>query len=119
MPEVPLVSEREPAAREVEALLRRSRALGADKRVTNYGGGNTSCKAEQIDPVTGAPRDVLWVKGSGGDLGTLTREGLSALDLDRMRALKRQYNGQEHEDEMVALLEQCRLSGAAPSIDTA
>ncbi len=107
----------EPVTSEIDALLARSRALGADKRVTNYGGGNTSCKAAEVDPVTGDSRDVLYVKGSGGDLGTLTAEGLSALALDRIRALKQRFAGDD--DAMVELLEHCWLRGSAPSIDTA
>jgi rhamnulose-1-phosphate aldolase/alcohol dehydrogenase len=106
---------------EVDALVARSHALGADPRVTNYGGGNTSCKAAVVDPVTGAATDVLYVKGSGGDLGTLRPEGLATLRLDRVRALRGVYRGVAHEDEMVDAFEHCRWAGggAAPSIDTA
>jgi rhamnulose-1-phosphate aldolase/alcohol dehydrogenase len=106
---------------EVEALVERSHALGADPRVTNYGGGNTSCKATVDDPVTGEPSDVLYVKGSGGDLGTLGPDGLATLRLDRVRALRAVYRGVDHEDEMVAAFDHCRwgTGGAAPSIDTA
>ena len=106
---------------EVDALVARSHALGADPRVTNYGGGNTSCKAAVVDPVTGAETDVLYVKGSGGDLGTLRPEGLATLRLDRVRALRGVYRGVDHEDEMVDAFEHCRWAGggAAPSIDTA
>ncbi len=106
---------------EVDALVARSHALGADPRVTNYGGGNTSCKAAVVDPVTGAATDVLYVKGSGGDLGTLRPEGLATLRLDRVRALRGVYRGVDHEDEMVEAFEHCRWAGggAAPSIDTA
>jgi rhamnulose-1-phosphate aldolase/alcohol dehydrogenase len=106
---------------EVEALVERSHALGSDPRVTNYGGGNTSCKATVTDPVTGEPSEVLYVKGSGGDLGTLQPEGLATLRLDRVRALRRVYRGVDHEDEMVAAFDHCRwgTGGAAPSIDTA
>ncbi|MEY2470563.1 MAG: hypothetical protein QOF21_3261, partial [Actinomycetota bacterium] len=104
---------------DVDELLARSHALGADKRVTNYGGGNTSCKATQPDPVTGNPLDVLHVKGSGGDLATLQTEGLATLRLDWVRTLKDRYRGEDHEDEMVELLTHCCVSGAAPSIDTA
>jgi rhamnulose-1-phosphate aldolase/alcohol dehydrogenase len=106
---------------EVEALVERSHALGSDPRVTNYGGGNTSCKATVTDPVTGEPSEVLYVKGSGGDLGTLQPEGLATLRLDRLRALRRVYRGVDHEDEMVAAFDHCRwgTGGAAPSIDTA
>jgi rhamnulose-1-phosphate aldolase/alcohol dehydrogenase len=106
---------------EVEALVERSHALGSDPRVTNYGGGNTSCKATVTDPVTGEPSDVLYVKGSGGDLGTLRPDGLATLRLDRVRALRGVYRGVAHEDEMVAAFDHCRwgTGGAAPSIDTA
>ncbi|WP_034594661.1 bifunctional rhamnulose-1-phosphate aldolase/short-chain dehydrogenase [Hamadaea tsunoensis] len=102
-------------------LLARSRRLGADPRNTNYAGGNTSAKATATDPVTGEPVELLWVKGSGGDLGTLTEAGLAVLRLDRMRALVDVYPGVEREDEMVALFDYCLhgRGGAAPSIDTA
>jgi len=105
----------------VHSLLARSHELGSDPRVTNYGGGNTSCKARETDPVTGEPVDVLYVKGSGGDLGTLQAAGLAALRVDRVRALRGVYRGVEHEDEMVAAFDHCRwgTGGAAPSIDTA
>jgi rhamnulose-1-phosphate aldolase/alcohol dehydrogenase len=105
----------------VEALLGRSNRLGADPRTTNYAGGNTSAKGTAIDPVTGTPTDLLWVKGSGGDLGTLTEAGLSVLRLDRLRALVDVYPGVEREDEMVAAFDHCLFGrgGAAPSIDTA
>lgn len=105
---------------EVEALLQRSRRLGGDRRVTNFGGGNTSCKVIGPDPITGQDAGVLWVKGSGGDLGTLRLEGLAALWLERVRALRSIYGGEEHEDEMVALLGHCRFGpgGTAPSIET-
>jgi rhamnulose-1-phosphate aldolase/alcohol dehydrogenase len=106
---------------EVEALVERSHVLGSDPRVTNYGGGNTSCKATVTDPVTGEPSEVLYVKGSGGDLGTLQPEGLATLRLDRVRALRGVYRGVDHEDEMVAAFDHCRwgMGGAVPSIDTA
>ena len=106
---------------QVRALLERSRRLGADPRTTNYGGGNTSVKATATDPVTGEPTELLWVKGSGGDLGTLTADGLAVLRLDRLRALVNVYPGADREDEMVAALEYCLWGsgGAAPSIDTA
>jgi rhamnulose-1-phosphate aldolase/alcohol dehydrogenase len=109
------------AAATVAALVARSNRLGADPRVTNYAGGNTSAKGVDVDPVTGAPVDLLWVKGSGGDLGTLTADGLAVLRLDRLRALVDVYPGVEREDEMVAAFDHCRhgLGGAAPSIDTA
>src|SRR5688572_8622792 len=101
-------------------LIRRSNRLGADPRTTNYAGGNTSAKGRAIDPVTGKSIELLWVKGSGGDLGTLTEAGLAVLRLDRLRALVDVYPGVEREDEMVAAFDYC-LHGrgeAAPSIDT-
>ena len=105
----------------VAALIERSNRLGADPRNTNYAGGNTSAKGTAIDPVTGAPVELLWVKGSGGDLGTLTEAGLAVLRLDRLRALVDVYPGVEREDEMVAAFDFCLhgRGGAAPSIDTA
>jgi rhamnulose-1-phosphate aldolase/alcohol dehydrogenase len=105
----------------VAALLARSNRLGADPRNTNYAGGNTSAKAEVPDPVTRKPVELLWVKGSGGDLGTLTDAGLAVLRLDRLRALQDIYPGVEREDEMVAAFDYCLhgRGGAAPSIDTA
>ncbi|MET8310364.1 bifunctional aldolase/short-chain dehydrogenase [Micromonospora sp. NPDC005173] len=106
---------------EVQALIARSNRLGADPTTTNYAGGNTSAKGEDTDPVTGGPVELLWVKGSGGDLGTLTQAGLAALRLDRLRALVDVYPGIEREDEMVAAFDYCLhgRGGAAPSIDTA
>jgi len=106
---------------EVAALLARSNRLGADPRNTNYAGGNTSAKAEVPDPVTRKPVELLWVKGSGGDLGTLTEAGLAVLRLDRLRALQGVYPGVEREDEMVAAFDYCLhgKGGAVPSIDTA
>jgi rhamnulose-1-phosphate aldolase/alcohol dehydrogenase len=105
----------------VRDLLDRSNRLGADPRNTNYAGGNTSAKGSATDPVTGEPTDLLWVKGSGGDLGTLTEKGLAVLRLDRLKALTRVYPGVEREDEMVAAFDFCLhgRGGAAPSIDTA
>jgi rhamnulose-1-phosphate aldolase/alcohol dehydrogenase len=105
----------------VEDLLARANRLGSDPRNTNYAGGNVSAKAAETDPVSGEPVDLLWVKGSGGDLGTLTRAGLSVLRLDRLRALQQVYPGVDREDEMVDAFDYCRhgLGGAAPSIDTA
>ncbi|MEU0508413.1 bifunctional aldolase/short-chain dehydrogenase [Amycolatopsis sp. NPDC006125] len=102
-------------------LIQRSNALGADPRNTNYAGGNTSAKGSETDPVTGQPAELLWVKGSGGDLGTLTEAGLAVLRLDRLRALVDVYPGVEREDEMVAAFDYCLhgRGGAAPSIDTA
>ena len=104
-----------------DELLARSRALGADPTVTNFGGGNTSAKSTVTDPATGDDVEVMWVKGSGGDLGTLQADGLAALRVDRLRGLRRVYRGVEHEDEMVGLLAHCAFGhgGAAPSIDTA
>ncbi|MEV0892419.1 bifunctional aldolase/short-chain dehydrogenase [Promicromonospora sp. NPDC050262] len=105
----------------VEDLVGRSNRLGSDPRVTNYAGGNTSAKGTATDPVTGEAVELLWVKGSGGDLGTLTEQGLAVLRLDRMRALVDVYPGEEREDEMVAAFDYCLhgKGGAAPSIDTA
>ncbi|WP_370666178.1 bifunctional aldolase/short-chain dehydrogenase [Streptomyces sp. IBSBF 2507] len=106
---------------EASALLARSHRLGADPRNTNYAGGNASAKGTATDPVTGGDVELMWVKGSGGDLGTLTGAGLAVLRLDRMRALKDVYPGVEREDEMVAAFDYCLhgKGGAAPSIDTA
>ncbi|MEO3755325.1 bifunctional aldolase/short-chain dehydrogenase [Streptomyces sp. B6B3] len=108
-----------PAA--VDELLERSHRLGADPRNTNYAGGNTSAKGTVTDPVTGGAVDLMWVKGSGGDLGTLRAEGLATLRLDRLRALREVYPGVAREDEMVAAFDYCLhgKGGAAPSIDTA
>lgn len=105
----------------VADLIARSNRLGSDPKNTNYAGGNTSAKGTEIDPVTGEPVQLLWVKGSGGDLGTLTEQGLAVLRLDRMRALVDVYPGVEREDEMVAAFDYCLhgKGGAAPSIDTA
>ncbi|MFI5995480.1 bifunctional aldolase/short-chain dehydrogenase [Streptomyces sp. NPDC051362] len=106
---------------EAAALLARSRRLGADPRNTNYAGGNTSAKGTDTDPVTGGDVELMWVKGSGGDLGTLTEGGLAVLRLDRLRAMTGVYPGVEREDEMVAAFDYCLhgKGGAAPSIDTA
>jgi rhamnulose-1-phosphate aldolase/alcohol dehydrogenase len=105
----------------VEELLSRSHTLGSDPRNTNYAGGNTSAKAVVTDPVTASPVELMWVKGSGGDLGTLTAAGLAVLRLDRLRALVDVYPGVEREDAMVAAFDYCLhgRGGAAPSIDTA
>jgi rhamnulose-1-phosphate aldolase/alcohol dehydrogenase len=104
----------------VSELIARSNRLGSDPRITNYAGGNTSAKGMAKDPVTGEDVALLWVKGSGGDLGTLTVHGLAALRLDRVRALPNIYGGIDHEDDMVAALDYCAFGpgGAAPSIDT-
>ncbi len=109
------------ASATVEQLIGRSNRLGADPRNTNYAGGNTSAKGHDIDPVTDQPVELLWVKGSGGDLGTLKPEGLAVLRLDRVRALVDVYPGVDREDEMVAAFDYCLhgRGGAAPSIDTA
>src|SRR5687768_9661200 len=105
---------------EVALLIYRSNLLGADLRLTNYGGGNTSCKVSAKDPLTGEPTQVMWIKGSGGDLGTLKKSGLAALYLDRLHGLKKIYRGLAHEDEMVELFNHCiyDLNSKAPSIDT-
>jgi len=108
------------AGDEVALLIYRSNLLGADLRLTNYGGGNTSCKAMAKDPLTGVETEIMWVKGSGGDLGTLKKTGLAALYVDRLRSLKKIYRGLDHEDEMVELFNHSiyDLSSKAPSIDT-
>jgi rhamnulose-1-phosphate aldolase/alcohol dehydrogenase len=105
----------------VADLVARSNRLGADPRNTNYAGGNTSAKGTEIDPVTGSEVELVWVKGSGGDLGTLTGKNLAVLRLDRLRALADVYPGVDREDEMVAAFDYCLhgKGGAAPSIDTA
>lgn len=108
------------AGDEVALLVYRSNLLGADLRLTNYGGGNTSCKTISKDPLTGTEVEVMWVKGSGGDLGTMKRNGLAALYVDRLRSLQNIYKGIAHEDEMVELFNHCiyDLQSKAPSIDT-
>ena len=105
----------------VEELIARSNRLGADPTTTNYAGGNTSAKGTDTDPVTGEDVELVWVKGSGGDLGTLTPAGLAVLRRDRLQAMTRTYPGVEREDEMVAAFDYCLhgKGGAAPSIDTA
>jgi rhamnulose-1-phosphate aldolase/alcohol dehydrogenase len=105
---------------EVALLIYRSNLLGADLRLTNYGGGNTSCKVSAKDPLTGEPTQVMWIKGSGGDLGTLKKSGLAALYVDRLNSLKKIYRGLAFEDEMVELFNHCifDLNSKAPSIDT-
>jgi len=105
---------------EVALLVYRSNLLGADLRLTNYGGGNTSCKLMVKDPLTGNEVEVMWVKGSGGDLGTMKRSGLAALYIDRLRSLKNVYGGLSTEDSMVELFNHCiyDLASKAPSIDT-
>ena len=105
---------------ESELLLYRSNILGSDKRVTNYGGGNTSAKVMETDPLTGKTAEVLWVKGSGGDIGSIKMDGFSTLYMDKLRALKELYRGIEFEDEMVGYLPHCtfNLNPRAASIDT-
>ncbi|MBO6719786.1 MAG: bifunctional rhamnulose-1-phosphate aldolase/short-chain dehydrogenase [Rhizobiaceae bacterium] len=105
---------------EPERLLYRSNLLGSDKRITNYGGGNTSAKVMQKDPLTGTEVEVLWVKGSGGDVGTIKMDGFATLYMDKLNALKGLYRGVEHEDEMVGYLPHCtfNLNPRAASIDT-
>jgi rhamnulose-1-phosphate aldolase/alcohol dehydrogenase len=108
------------AGDEVALLIYRSNLLGADLRLTNYGGGNTSCKAQAKDPLTGQEVEVMWIKGSGGDIGTLKKSGLAALYVDKLRSLKNVYRGLVHEDEMVELFNHTiyDLASKAPSIDT-
>jgi rhamnulose-1-phosphate aldolase/alcohol dehydrogenase len=123
-PTPPGLTSSEPGRRThpaVDALLARSNRLGADPRNTNYAGGNASAKGSATDPVTGRAVELLWVKGSGGDLGTLTEAGLAVLRLDRLRSLVDVYPGVEREDEMVAAFDHCLFGrgGASPSIDTA
>src|SRR5487761_1373568 len=105
----------------VSELIGRSNRLGSDPRNTNYAGGNTSAKGTAADPVTGQDVELVWVKGSGGDLGTLRPAGLAVLRLDRLRSLAGVYPGVDREDEMVAAFDFCLhgKGGAAPSIDTA
>jgi rhamnulose-1-phosphate aldolase/alcohol dehydrogenase len=108
------------AGDEVALFIYRSNLLGADLRLTNYGGGNTSVKITDKDPLTGAPSEVMWIKGSGGDIGTLTKSGCAALYLERLLNLENVYRGIEFEDEMVELFNHCifDLASKAPSIDT-
>ncbi len=105
---------------EVALLLYRSNLLGADLRITNYGGGNTSCRTIEKDPLTGENIEIMYIKGSGGDIGSLTRSGLAGLYVDKLQALKNVYRGLEYEDEMVGLFNHCiyDLDSKAPSIDT-
>ena len=105
---------------EVGLLVYRSNLLGADLRLTNYGGGNTSCKVKAMDPISADEVEVMWVKGSGGDLGTMKRNGLAALYVERLRSLTKVYRGKAFEDEMVQLFNHCifDLDSKAPSIDT-
>ncbi len=105
---------------EVALFIYRSNLLGADLRLTNYGGGNTSVKLTEKDPLTGKPTEVMWIKGSGGDIGTLKKSGCAALYVERLRSLENVYRGLAHEDEMVELFNHCifDLASKAPSIDT-
>jgi rhamnulose-1-phosphate aldolase/alcohol dehydrogenase len=105
---------------ESELLLYRSNILGSDKRVTNYGGGNTSAKVMETDPLTGQEVEVLWVKGSGGDIGSIRMDGFATLYMDKLNSLRLLYRGVEHEDEMVGYLPHCtfKLNPRAASIDT-
>jgi len=105
---------------QVALFLYRSNILGADLRITNYGGGNTSCKTIEKDPLTNEEVEVMWVKGSGGDIGTLTRKGIAGLYTERLRNLKNVYGGLADEDRMVGLFDHCifDLDSKAPSIDT-
>ncbi|MDG1805666.1 bifunctional aldolase/short-chain dehydrogenase [Flavicella sp.] len=105
---------------QVELFLYRSNILGADLRITNYGGGNTSCKTIEKDPLTNEEVEVMWVKGSGGDIGTLNRAGIAGLYTNRLRDLKNVYGGMADEDRMVGLFDHCifDLDSKAPSIDT-
>ena len=105
---------------QVALFLYRSNILGADLRITNYGGGNTSCKTLEQDPLTGEEVEVMWIKGSGGDIGTLTRAGIAGLYTERLRSLKNVYQGLHDEDRMVGLFNHCIFDpdSRAPSIDT-
>ncbi|MDG1573343.1 bifunctional aldolase/short-chain dehydrogenase [Robiginitalea sp. M366] len=105
---------------QIALFLYRSNILGTDLRITNYGGGNTSCKTVEKDPLTGKDVEVMWIKGSGGDIGTLTRAGIAGLYTDRLRNLKNVYQGLHDEDRMVGLFNHCiyDLDSRAPSIDT-
>ena len=105
---------------QVALFLYRSNILGADLRITNFGGGNTSCKTIEKDPITNKEVEVMWIKGSGGDIGTLKRNGIAGLYNQRLHDLKKVYRGLDYEDEMVALFNHCiyDLDSRAPSIDT-
>ena len=105
---------------EAELLLYRSNLLGSDKRVTNYGGGNTSAKIYEKDPLSGTNTEILWVKGSGGDIGSMKMDGFATLYMEKLQSLKNLYRGEEFEDEMVDYLPHCtyNLNSRAASIDT-
>ena len=103
-----------------QRLVYRSNLLGSDQRITNTGGGNTSAKLTEPDPISGEPAEVLWVKGSGGDIGSMKMDGFATLYLDKLHALKKRYRGLAHEDEMVDYFPHCtfNLNPRATSIDT-
>lgn len=103
-----------------ELLRYRSNLLGSDLRITNFAGGNTSSKISEVDPLTGKPVEVLWVKGSGGDLGSIRRAGFATLFQEKLLALERNYKGVDREDEMVAMYPLCTFghNPVAASIDT-
>ena len=105
---------------QVDLFLYRSNILGSDLRITNYGGGNTSCKTLEKDPLSDEEVEVMWIKGSGGDIGTLNRKGIAGLYTKRLRDLKNVYKGLPDEDRMVGLFNHCiyDLDSKAPSIDT-
>ena len=105
---------------QVELFLYRSNLLGSDLRITNYGGGNTSCKTIEKDPLTNKDVEVMWIKGSGGDIGTLTRKGIAGLYTHRIRNLKKVYGGLADEDRIVGLFNHCiyDMESRTPSIDT-
>src|ERR1041384_4145372 len=105
---------------EAELLRYRSNLLGSDLRITNFGGGNTSSKITERDPLDGSERTVLWIKGSGGDIGSIERQGFATLDLEKLHALERRYRGVAYEDEMVRMYPLCvfRNNPVAASIDT-
>ena len=106
------------AGDEVALFIYRSNLLGADLRLTNYGGGNTSVKIIEKDPLTGTPTEVMWIKGSGGDIGTLKKSGCAALYLARLRSLENVYRGLAYEDEMVELFNHCIFDLASKAIIT-
>ena len=107
------------AGDEVALFIYRSNLLGADLRLTNYGGGNTSVKLNEKDPLTGKSTEVMWIKGSGGDIGTLKKSGCAALYVERLRSLENVYRGLAHEDEMVELFNHCifDLASKVPSFN--
>jgi rhamnose utilization protein RhaD (predicted bifunctional aldolase and dehydrogenase) len=103
-----------------ELLRYRSNLLGSDLRITNFGGGNTSSKIQQVDPLSGKQEEVLWIKGSGGDLGSIKLSGLAALYSEKLHGLEHKYRGSEFEDEMVDMYPLCAFgkNSVAASIDT-